>query len=108
LLRNFELQLLQEIGYALNLERDAVVHEPLNPEQYYEFVIEHGAVRVDDNATGDAIFSGASLLAIGRSDFENEDDLRNAKKLLRTVLNYHLGGRSLHTRRVASAMKRSG
>jgi DNA repair protein RecO (recombination protein O) len=108
LLRKFELHMLHEIGYALNLERDAVAHEPLNPEQNYEFVIELGAMPVKGNATGEAIFSGDSLLAIGRTDFAKEDDLRNAKRLLRAALNYHLGNRSLHTRRVASAMKRSG
>ncbi len=85
LLRRFELQLLQEIGYALNLERDAVAHQPLNPEQNYEFVVEHGAVPVAGKSPGEAIFSGASLLAIGRTDFTKQDDLRNAKRLLRTA-----------------------
>ena len=108
LLRSFELLLLREIGYALNLEHDAVSHEPLKPDQFYEFVIEQGAVPVEGRSAGDTIYSGTSLLAIGRTDFRNEDNLRDAKRLLRATLNFHLGNRSLQTRRIASAMKRFG
>ncbi len=107
LLRRFELQLLSEIGYALDLERDAVNHVPLRPDQYYEFRVEDGAVPAIDGESDGSVFSGATLLAIGRMELDNENQLRDAKRLLRSVLNYHLGNRGLQTRRVAAAMKRS-
>jgi DNA repair protein RecO (recombination protein O) len=106
LLRRFELQLLSELGYALNLEKDAINHMPLQPDQAYEFRVEDGPVPVSGNASDWAVFSGATLLAIGRMNFEDESHLRDAKRLLRSVLNHHLGDRGLQTRRVAAAMKR--
>jgi DNA repair protein RecO (recombination protein O) len=106
LLRRFELQLLSELGYALNLEKDAVNHEPLVPDQSYEFRAEEGPVPISGNTSVGGVFSGSTLLAIGRMEFEDEGHLRNAKLLLRSVLNYHLGDRGLNTRRVAAAMKR--
>lgn len=106
LLRGFELELLREIGYALNLERDSVSHEPLNESARYEFRVEQGAVSVEHAPEDAASFSGAELLAIGRREFDDPAILRQAKQLLRSVLNYHLGERRLETRRVAAAMKR--
>ena len=107
LLRRFELQLLHELGYALNLENDVVTHKPLQPDEHYEFRVEDGPVPAAAANSEGLVFPGASLLAIGRMEFDNENYLRDAKRLLRTVLNYHLGGRGLQTRRVAAAMKRS-
>ena len=107
LLRRFELQLLYELGYALNLENDVVTHKPLQPDEHYEFRVEDGPVPAAAANSEGVVFPGASLLAIGRMEFDNENYLRDAKRLLRTVLNYHLGGRGLQTRRVAAAMKRS-
>jgi DNA repair protein RecO (recombination protein O) len=106
-LRRFELQLLGEIGYALDLEREAVNQAPLQPDQCYEFHAEGGVVPAINGESDDSVFSGATLLAIGRMELENEKQLRDAKRLLRSVLNYHLGDRGLKTRRVAAAMKRS-
>jgi DNA repair protein RecO (recombination protein O) len=105
-LRNFELDLLREIGYELNLECEAVTHEPLRDDQNYEFRIELGAVAAEQNTDEPTHFSGSELLAIGRGDFADTGHLRSAKRLLRNVLDYHLGGKGLQTRRIASAMKR--
>jgi DNA repair protein RecO (recombination protein O) len=106
LLRGFELELLREIGYALNLEKDSVSHEPLREKQQYEFRVEQGAVVAEYAREDDYCFSGAELLAIGRREFDDPAVLKRAKYLLRAALNYHLGGRGLETRRVAAAMKR--
>lgn len=106
LLRNFELQLLEELGYALNLQCDAVRNEALVPEQWYEFRLDQGAVPVDRESTDSLCFRGADLLSIGNGSFAAEDSLKAAKRLLRAALNFHLGQRVLQTRRVAAAMKR--
>jgi DNA repair protein RecO (recombination protein O) len=106
LLRRFELRLLGELGYELNLDEDSVTHQPLQPDQSYEFRVEEGAVPVSTGGPAGLVFSGATLLAIGRMEFADENHLRDAKRLLRSVLNHHLGDRGLQTRRVAAAMKR--
>lgn len=106
-LRMFELELLDHIGYALNLKTDAIRHEVLVADQWYEYRIERGAIPVDHTAPDGMYFTGAELLAIGSSlDDPDETLLRNAKRLLRNVLDFHLGGKTLHTRRIAMAMRR--
>jgi DNA repair protein RecO (recombination protein O) len=108
LLRCFELQLLSELGYALNLENDVLTHKPLIPDQHYEFRVEDGPVPVGatNDYTEGLVFPGSTLLAIGHMQFDDKNNLQDAKRLLRSVLNYHLGGKGLQTRRVAAAMKR--
>ena len=105
-LRRFELELLQEIGYALNLEQDALYQEPLRGEQWYEFRVEQGAVPVDRESADSLCFTGADLLRIGRLELDDKHALHKAKLLLRSVLDHHIGDRGLQTRRIAAAMKR--
>jgi DNA repair protein RecO (recombination protein O) len=104
-LRCFELRLLAEIGYGLNLGHDAVAEQPLDPAQLYEYVIEHGPVPAAAGRS-ELVFSGAELASIGRMDFEQGPVLQSAKRLLRAVLAHHLGGRPLRTRSVMAAMRR--
>jgi len=106
LLRTFELELLREIGYALSLDRDALTGEYLKPDRLYVFRPEQGAVPAEHGHAAEVSFSGAELLAIERLELDDIDSLRNAKKLLRHVLDYHLGSNLLQTRRVTGAMKR--
>jgi DNA repair protein RecO (recombination protein O) len=108
LLRMFEMQLLAEIGYAPNLSSDAATHAPVDTSLLYEFVADYGVVEVGEAAPAARVFMGSSLLAISRLEFSDSEVLRDAKRLLREILNFHLGNRALHTRRVASAMNRSG
>jgi DNA repair protein RecO (recombination protein O) len=106
LLRTFELELLREIGYALSLETDAHRHEPLQADQLYAFRPDQGAVPIEHQNGKDLFFLGADLLAIGNLQLDDPACLRNAKRLLRHVLDFHLGGKLLETRRVVGAMKR--
>jgi DNA repair protein RecO (recombination protein O) len=105
-LRIFELELLREAGYALNLVSDAITHQPLEPDCIYEFRFDQGPVLLEYESSDAFSFTGAELLAIGRLQFDSADRLRSAKRLLRHVVDYYLGGRALQTRKVATAMKR--
>jgi DNA repair protein RecO (recombination protein O) len=104
-LRRFELQLLAEVGYGLNLDHDVLNESPLDPAALYEYRLEQGPVPAV--AGGAALtFSGADLLAIGRGDFTAPARLQMAKRLLRSVLAHHLDGRTLKTREVLASMRR--
>jgi len=105
-LRQFEMRLLDEIGYAPNFHLEAISHEPLEPASWYEFNVGEGAVPALSGADRSACYRGSVLLAIQQLDFTLPETRRAAKTLLRNVLNFHLGERGLQTRRVASAMKR--
>jgi len=106
-LRLFEMKLLAGIGYGLNLEHEALSGEPLDPGADYHYRVEQGPVRLPPGAAGAApAFRGADLLAMSRGELDAASTLRSARLLLRLVLDHHLGGRPLKTRRVARAMRR--
>ncbi len=105
-LRAFEVELLAESGYGLILEHDAGDGAPLEPAVRYEYVVERGPLPAAAAAPASAVFSGAELLAIGAGCFDDPACLAAARRLLRAVLDHHLGGRPLRTRQVFAAMKR--
>jgi DNA repair protein RecO (recombination protein O) len=106
-LRRFELLLLAEAGYGLNLDHDVLNDVPLDPAGRYEYRLEHGPVPVAGEGAPEAlVLSGADLLAIGRGDLSSPGSLHAAKRLLRAVLAHHLDGRALKTRAVLAAMRR--
>jgi len=105
-LRRFEVRLLAEIGYGLVLDEDVAEKLPLQPESRYEYVLDQGPMPVGTDYSGDLVFSGADLIAIGRGECATERQLRNAKRLLRPLLNRALGGKTLRTREVLASMLR--
>ena len=104
-LRRFELQMLAEVGYGLNLDHDVLNDVPLDPGVLYEYRLEHGPVPA---AAGDGRLTlpGAELLAISRGDLQSPPVLLAARRLLRSVLAHYLDGRTLKTREVLASMRR--
>ena len=96
-LRRFEIALLQEAGYALRLDHDAR-GAAIDARSHYRYVPEQGAVRVD--AGDDATTSGKTLLDMHADDYADPATLAQAKLLMRQVLQHHLAGQVLHTRRL--------
>lgn len=98
-LRQFEIELLRLLGYALNLDFDANSHEPLQAESCYEYRFEQGPVQVA-RAEGPLVFNGELLTAVAERRFSDPDVLRAANRLLREVIGFHLGGKELKSRKV--------
>jgi len=105
-LRQFEIELLRMLGYALNLDHDTESQEPLRPHQQYEYRAEQGPVPVNGR-DGPMIFTGAELDAIRRQQFADAAVLRTAGSLLRNVIAYHLDGKELQSRKVLREMRRT-
>ena len=99
-LRRFELSLLRELGYALELTREAGTHTPIVAEQQYDYVVERGAVPAEGaQARGDAVrLSGLTLLDLERGRFEDPTTIAQAKSLMRLLINHSLNGQQLATR----------
>lgn len=104
-LRIFEMALLRQIGYALNLDHEFGTNAPLVAERHYEYRVEQGPVAVE-RARGPQVFSGAVLNAIADQRFDDPDTLRAANRLLREVIAFHLGGKDLKSRKVLLEMHR--
>lgn len=99
-LRIFEKRLLQELGYALLLDRDAVVNQPVQPEQLYNYVIERGPVPANGAEHEGVRLHGASLLGLAAEDISDPRALQETKRLMRAVLARHLDGKPLHSRKL--------
>ncbi len=67
ILRYFELKLLEEIGYGLNLECECKTGAPLLSEQQYLYDVEEGATLFNEAAHSDAI-QGQTLIDLQRQD----------------------------------------
>jgi DNA repair protein RecO (recombination protein O) len=106
LLRGFETELLSEMGYALDLKTDSTDHSPVQSGQFYELQIERGLVPVAGNSDQGLVYSGEQYLAIAQLELTDKEIRRAAKRVLRSALDFYLGGRALRTREVAQAMRR--
>ncbi|HEY0943024.1 MAG TPA: DNA repair protein RecO [Steroidobacter sp.] len=105
-LRLFEKRLLDAIGYGLALERDARDHEPIDPDASYHYRMEQGPVRIEGVAEGTVVYSGATLLSLGREELSDAAVCADARRLLRAALDRCLEGRELRTRQVMLALRK--
>ena len=104
-LREFELELLRLLGYALNLDHDTETQAPLSSTRFYLYRPERGPAATSD-ASGPMTFPGSELIAIRDRDFSRPETRRSAARLLRDVIAFHLGGKELKSRRVFRDMRR--
>ena len=98
-LRRFEKHLLAEIGYGLNFEADSENGTALAIDEKYYYDIEKGPVNIKNNNTdGELIISGQTLLDMSAEKFSSPQSKKEAKQLMRIILNHHLGDKPLKTR----------
>lgn len=103
-LRNFELTLLRELGFGLNLSVDAREMLPLDDGQAYEYHLERGVLPVHESTEATLVYTGAVFKAIEAADWSDAATLKAGKRLLRYTLDHYLDGRELQTRKVYTAM----
>lgn len=103
-LRDFEVALLDEIGYGLALDREAVSGDAIDPAKRYVYVIDQGPVATDQ--AGEDTVSGATLIALRQRRFAEAGELAEAKRLLRRVIHAHLNGRTLKSRDLFKPVER--
>lgn len=104
-LRSFEIELLRLLGYAVNFEHAARADEQLDPEQHYDYRMEQGPTPVE-RSEGPMVFTGAVLQSIQAQEFENPETVRAASRLMRQLINHHLGGKELKSRKVLLELHR--
>ncbi|HFD12200.1 MAG TPA: DNA repair protein RecO [Crenotrichaceae bacterium] len=96
LLRQFELSLLEHIGYGLQLECEGLTGNPVIAEQCYQYRLDQGLVVADRSAQ--PTLSGTTLLALSRRQMLTFQQRREAKQLLRCIIDHHLDGKPLRSR----------
>jgi DNA repair protein RecO (recombination protein O) len=103
-LRDFELNLLQELGYGLLLDRTADRGEEVVSEQLYRFEIERGPVG-PATGSGEQLIHGRTLLCLHNRGALDTEMASEAKRLLRRVLGFYLGERPLKSRELFLGLK---
>ncbi|MDH5426243.1 MAG: DNA repair protein RecO [Gammaproteobacteria bacterium] len=99
-LRKFELGLLDQMGVLVNLSHDANTGERLKSTAEYFYQPELGVCELADNnkPKNIPVIAGASFLAISEQRFDSPAILKDAKSLMRYLINHSLGGKSLKSR----------
>lgn len=99
ILRRFELSLLRELGYGLQLDHESGTNAIISAEKFYSYVPDHGAVE-RHNGASQVQFHGKTLLDLQREDFSDQITLAESKQLLRNEIKHRLGNQELHTRQL--------
>ena len=96
--RIFEKGLLQSLGYGLVLDYELHDEQAIAANKNYYYLIDAGPVK-EVPATGDYVeISGNSLLALAKGILENRQELEETKRLMRFILQHHLGSKPLSSR----------
>ena len=107
ILRTFERQLLDELGYGIAFDVDIASGRPIEPCRCYRVVDGEGFREVDRReASSTGVFCGTHIAAIDAGDFADPAVLQAAKQILRRAIAVRMGGRPLATRRLFTAARR--
>lgn len=107
-LRRFERVLLDELGYGIDLSRDAGSGRPLDADRYYHFMPGRGVLAVREPQSGDGAHAGADLLAVARGEYALPAAQRAARGIYGAAIAHCLEGRGLQSREVMLAIRRRG
>ncbi len=100
ILRNFEVDLLRELGYGPVLEFEAGSGKPLHPERVYTYELERGPVCGAGDFRHSVRLLGKTLLDMASGNYSDPVTQQQSKALMRMLINHHLGAQPLHTRRL--------
>ncbi len=107
-LRRFELALLRELGYAVELGRDAADGTPIDPARDYWYVIDRGPVPCEGGSErADAVrLSGLTLVHLDHGLIDDARTAAQAKSLMRMLIQHRLNGQELSTRALVRDLQR--
>jgi len=95
ILRFFELNLIECVGYGFQLTIDVKTGAPVQLAEKYVYDVESGML---ESVNG--YVSGDTLFALEARTYLNERALYEAKQLMRRIIDFHLQGKELKSRAV--------
>lgn len=107
-LRAFERVLLEELGYGLDLSRDAASGRPVEGGRFYHFEPGRGVLAVRDADSGPGVLAGSAVLAVARGELEPGEAQKAARGIYGAAIAHCLEGRALASREVMLAVRRLG
>ena len=94
-LRIFELNLMDAVGYGLQLDYDSHNNKAVHPLSKYHYNSDQGPIE-----SSNGLYSGKTLLALKSRKLCDSQVLYEAKILMRTVITVYLHGKPLKSRAV--------
>ena len=109
ILRRFEVRLLRELGYAVELTKEAGNGAPIVAEREYWYVVERGPVAAPEGESvpGNAVkLNGLTLIDLERGRYEDPTTVAQSKQLIRLLIHHSLCGQELATRTLVRDLQR--
>jgi DNA repair protein RecO (recombination protein O) len=100
ILRSFEKSLLQQLGYGLMPTSEQELQRAFSADKHYMYIPHVGFTESHLADSAAYVFSGKSLLAFAREEWDDSDVLKDAKRLIRMALSALLGARMLCSRQL--------
>ncbi len=99
-LRAFEKHLLAEIGYGLVLDRECNTGDVVRADCRYVYVPDRGPVLLSGTQVAESgpVVKGSTLLALAEERFDDVGTVRDARRLMRFLVEHHLGDKPLKSR----------
>lgn len=94
-LRYFELALLDETGFGLQIEQELENGGRIRTDRRYQYRIGQGLVELENSVGG---IAGSTLINLVQRDLDGPVQLSESKKLMRKVIDQHLAGKPLRSR----------
>ena len=100
-LRRFERVLLQELGYGLVFDREAVSGAPIVADARYRYVPDRGPVAAGESCEQSGVeLAGKTLMDMAVDQYTDPRTVQQSKLLMRSLINHCLGNQTLHTRQL--------
>jgi DNA repair protein RecO (recombination protein O) len=104
ILRPFELQLLDLLGYGIDFGVDVDGNEILL-DKMYTYIPEHGFQLISDTQQAKASFTGQQINGVEQGDLSDGQSRRDAKKLLRLALSPLTGNKPFMSRELFAGVQ---
>ncbi|MCK5818514.1 MAG: DNA repair protein RecO [Psychromonas sp.] len=104
-LRNFELTLLETLGYGVNFDKDIYTGKPLEVGFDYQYQQQLGFFVKQAQHQRHQVYSGAEIQALVSRSFTTPALRCAAKRFCRQALGDLLGNKQLHSRSLFTAVK---
>lgn len=96
ILRYFEVFLLESLGYGLSLDPLTTDGQPIIANKLYLHIIEQGFIEAA--ATTPDTLHGTTLLALKSRKLQDQNQLRETKRLMRRLIHHYTNGKPIKSR----------
>ena len=100
ILRRFEIDLLEMLGYGINFINEVDSGQSIDADKLFDFVPELGF-----KESPNGIFNGKEIISISKLDFENINK-KKFKSLTTMAIGYSLDGGDLKSRQIFKTLKK--